>query len=206
MTHQPITVLVAGGRSKDTMVEDFPATLASAQSGEEWAIALLWRDLNYRVVRFLSARAGNAAEDIASETWLSVARKLHEFSGGEIEFRAWLFTIARRRLIDWQRRQQRRPDEVNAPVEFERHTAGDDPAEDAIEAIDTAAALALISRLSSDQADVILLRVVAGLDVARVAAIIGKRPGTVRMLQHRGLHRLRELLAPVERDEQGVTR
>jgi RNA polymerase sigma-70 factor (ECF subfamily) len=188
------------------MIEDFPATLAAAQAGEEWAVAVLWRDLNHRVVRFLSARAGNAAEDIASETWLSAARKLHEFSGGEIEFRAWMFTIARRRFIDWQRCQHRRPDEVNAPLELEHHPAGDDPAVDVIEAINTEAALALISQLSSDQADVILLRVLAGLDVAQVAAIVGRKPGTVRVLQHRGLHRLRELLASFERDELGVTR
>jgi RNA polymerase sigma-70 factor (ECF subfamily) len=188
------------------MVDDFPATLHAAQAGEEWAVAALWRDLNYRVVRFLSARVGNVAEDIASETWLAVARKLPDFSGGEIEFRAWVFTIARRRVIDWQRLQLRRPAMVDAPVALDRHSAHDDPADTAIEGIDSEAALALIARLPADQADVILLRVLAGLDVARVANIIGKRPGNVRVLQHRGLQRLRDLLASVERDQQDVTR
>jgi RNA polymerase sigma-70 factor (ECF subfamily) len=37
--------------------------------------------------------------------------------------------------------------------------------------------------------------VVAGLDVAKVAQIVGKRPGTVRVLSHRGLRRLVELSA-----------
>ena len=188
------------------MIDDFPATLAAARSGEEWAIAVFWRSLNHRVVRFLSARAGDAAEDIASETWLTVVRKLHGFSGGEVEFRAWLFTVARSRLIDWQRRQARRPVEVHRQVESDGSVARDDPASEAIEALDTDAALAAIARLPSDQAEVILLRVLAGLDVARVAAMVGKRPGTVRMLQHRGLQRLGALLVPVERDEQGVTR
>jgi RNA polymerase sigma-70 factor (ECF subfamily) len=131
---------------------------------------------------------------------------LHEFSGGEIEFRAWLFTIARRRAVDWQRRQHRRPAEIDAPVSLELKAADDDPAVDALDAMDTDAAVALISWLPDDQAEVITLRVLAGLDVARVAAMVGKRPGTVRMLQHRGLNRLRELLAPVEPDRQGVTR
>jgi RNA polymerase sigma-70 factor (ECF subfamily) len=36
--------------------------------------------------------------------------------------------------------------------------------------------------------------VVAGLDVDRVAAIMDKRPGTVRVLTHRGLRRLAERL------------
>jgi RNA polymerase sigma-70 factor (ECF subfamily) len=41
----------------------------------------------------------------------------------------------------------------------------------------------------------VLLRVVAGLEVAQVAAITGKRPGNVRVLTHRALRRLAERLA-----------
>jgi RNA polymerase sigma-70 factor (ECF subfamily) len=178
------------------MIEDFPATLRAAQVGEEWAIAVLWEELNHRLVRFLWARDREAAEDIASETWLTVARKLSCFSGGEVEFRAWLFTIARSRLVDWQRRSQRRPPTVPSSPGGEDLAASDDPAAEAMDALDTAAALKVIGRLPADQGEVILLRVLAGLDVARVAAIVGKRPGTVRMLQHRGLRRLAELLAP----------
>jgi RNA polymerase sigma-70 factor, ECF subfamily len=41
-----------------------------------------------------------------------------------------------------------------------------------------------------DQAEVVLLPVVAGLDVAQVATITGKRPDTVRVVAHRALRRL----------------
>lgn len=54
------------------------------------------------------------------------------------------------------------------------------------------AAQRIVSLLSADQAEVILLRVVADLSVDQVAKIIGKRPGTVRVLQSRGLKRLSE--------------
>ena len=57
------------------------------------------------------------------------------------------------------------------------------------------AALAHLSRLPRDQAEVILLRVVVGLDADSVGEILGKRPGTVRVLQHRGLERLAAVLA-----------
>jgi RNA polymerase sigma-70 factor (ECF subfamily) len=43
---------------------------------------------------------------------------------------------------------------------------------------------------------VIALRVIGGLDVARVAEVTGRRPGTVRVLAHRGLRRLAAELAP----------
>ena len=48
--------------------------------------------------------------------------------------------------------------------------------------------------LSSVRSLMVLLRVVAGLDVAEVAAITGKRPGNVRVLAHRALRRLAERL------------
>ena len=44
-----------------------------------------------------------------------------------------------------------------------------------------------------------MLRAIAGLDVAHVAAIMGKRPGTVRVLAHRGLRTLARRLAEEER-------
>jgi RNA polymerase sigma-70 factor, ECF subfamily len=51
-----------------------------------------------------------------------------------------------------------------------------------------------VAALPADQAEAIVLRVVAGLGVDRVATIMGKRPGTVRVLTHRGLRRLAERL------------
>jgi RNA polymerase sigma-70 factor (ECF subfamily) len=53
--------------------------------------------------------------------------------------------------------------------------------------------------LPRDQAEVVLLRVVAGLDVAQVATITGKRPGTVRVVAHRALRRLARRLDADER-------
>jgi len=63
-------------------------------------------------------------------------------------------------------------------------------AEAVLEAQSTRAALALIAELPQSQAEVVVLRMVAGLDVAQVARIVGKRPNAVRVLAHRGLRRL----------------
>jgi RNA polymerase sigma-70 factor (ECF subfamily) len=52
-----------------------------------------------------------------------------------------------------------------------------------------------MATLPADQAEAIVLRVVAGLAVDRVAEIMGKRPGAVRVLTHRGLRRLAQRLA-----------
>src|SRR5205823_5590387 len=128
------------------------------------------------------------AEDLASEVWLEVARSLNRFSGGEAEFRGWLFTIARHRLIDARRRAARRR---TAPVASLADRPGlDDPAADALTGLSTEASLRLVASLPRDQAEAVLLRVVAGLDAERAARILGKRPGNIRVLSHRGLRTL----------------
>lgn len=175
--------------------DNFGDVLSAAKTGAEWALAALYRDLQPSLVRYLRAQAPVEAEDLASEVWLDAAAALGRFEGDEAAFRRWLFTIAHRRLIDFRRREVRRraaqaPLEVWAPPD----DVGDPEAE-AVAASERDAALALIAGLPADQAEVVLLRVITGLDVADVAAILGKKPGTVRVLQHRGLTRLSEELA-----------
>ena len=65
-----------------------------------------------------------------------------------------------------------------------------DAADQALEAVSTQAAMDLIKSLPREQAEIIMLRVVAGLDTGDVAKIVGKTPGAVRVSAHRGLRRL----------------
>ena len=63
------------------------------------------------------------------------------------------------------------------------------------------AARVLAEALTPDQAQVILLRILVGLTVEEVAVALSKRPGTMRVLQHRALRRLAEKFSL-----EGVTR
>jgi RNA polymerase sigma-70 factor, ECF subfamily len=179
--------------------EKFRRLIAGAQAGDETCFAALWRNHNPALVRFLAGTVGpDDAEDVGSAVWLEVVRGLDRFDGDQAGFRGWLFTIARSRSVDLHRHRQRRPPRAN------RYDDGDDgdrqvghdldPAEVVEAASATDRAVALIGSLPPDQAEVVLLRVVADLDVATVARLVGKRPGTVRVLAHRGLRRLAELL------------
>jgi RNA polymerase sigma-70 factor, ECF subfamily len=171
---------------------EFGDVLVCAQAGAADALGVLWRDLHPRLVRFLRVLAPQVAEDVESETWLAVARDLGTFNGGEDAFRAWVFTVARHRLVDWQRRAARR---ATVPLDgVADRPAADDPIQVALEDEELEAALAVLRRLPRDQAEVILLRVLAGFSAAQVAIMLGKREGTVRVLQHRGLRRLAELV------------
>ena len=178
------------------MVEDeFQRALAGAREGDQDAFGVLWRAFHPALVRVLRSMAGqDDAEDLASATWVDVLRSIDTFVGTEDGFRAWLFTIARRRMIDLRRRKGRRSE---APLDRPDDLPGlaEDPAVSVESAAATQAALDVIGTLPADQAEVVLLRVVAGLDVAAVARIVGKRPGNVRVLSHRGLRTLAERMA-----------
>ncbi len=173
--------------------------LAAAIRREQWAIATLFRAYQPLVLRYLRAQAPGVADDLAGEVWVAVARGLGRFTGDEAGFRGWLFTIARRRLSDHRRNVGRRRTD---PVPQERLDAADqtrdglDPASVVVDRIRAQQAIDVImADLSADQADAVLLRVVAGLDVAEVARIMGRTPGAVRVLCHRALRRVAPRLA-----------
>ncbi len=168
--------------------------LARAAVGDEDAFGFLWQDLQPRLLRYFSVIAPAAAEDLASETWLKVVRAIGRFYGDEPAFRAWVFTIARHVALDWRRQATREPTNPLPVGDRTVLTAPDDPAATALEGMSTRAALNLVATLPPDQAEAIILRVVAGLDVSQVAELMGKRLGTVRVLTHRGLRRLAEQL------------
>jgi RNA polymerase sigma-70 factor, ECF subfamily len=168
----------------------FPELLAAAQGGDEQAFAVLWRDLQPAVLRYFQVVAGEAAEDLAADTWVSVIRGLGRFRGDEQAFRAWIFTVARHRAVDWRRQAVRRPTSSVPAEQLAERPAPDDPVAAVLEAQSTRAALALLAELPPDQAEVVALRVLGGLEVAEVARIVGKRPSAVRVLAHRGLRRL----------------
>jgi RNA polymerase sigma-70 factor, ECF subfamily len=174
---------------------DFEHRLAAARRGDEASFTELYRSMQPSLLRYLSTMGGPLAEDVAADTWLSVVRGLDRFRGDESGWKAWVFTIARARLVDAQRRASRTPTPVDTDVVLDGSVATEDVAGDVEEMFSTEAALALIGRLPEQQAEVILLRFVGGLDVAQTARAVGKRPGAVRVASHRGLKRLADLIA-----------
>lgn len=180
----------------------FDDVLGAAKIGEEWAIEQFFVDLQPRLLRFLKGLEPSAADDLAGEVWLAMARGIKGFEGDLAGFRAWVFTIARRRAADHRRSAGRRPATPTDSEFFNSLRDSSDPATEVIERLSGQEAVDLITTtLPDEHAELLLLRVLGELDVLHVAEILGRSPNWVRVTQHRALRRLGEVLENAVRDE-----
>jgi RNA polymerase sigma-70 factor (ECF subfamily) len=173
---------------------DFSSLLDAARQGEQRALTEIFRAYQPRLLRYLRAQEPGMADDLAADVWLAVARGLSRFNGDEAGFRGWVFTIARHRVIEHRRRNARRRtelmshDRLDGPIE---RGLGGDPAWLVVEQLGVQETVEmLVAGLAPDQAEAVLLRVLGGFDVGEVARIMGRSPGSVRVLCHRALKRL----------------
>lgn len=166
--------------------------IGRAAAGDADALGELWRGHQHLLLRYFRGKGMSEPDDLASTVWVEVARGLSTFDGDATEFRRWLFTIAARRRIDEIRRDRRRRNRDEL-IQAERQPGPAPGADvDAERAAALDRAIEFVRTLPADQAEAVLLRVVADLSVADVAAIMGRTEGNVRVLTHRGLKRLAE--------------
>lgn len=134
------------------------------------------------------------AEDVVQETLLRAWRNpaVLDQSGGSA--RGWLFTVAKRIVIDEWRAARSRP-EVVTDVVPER------PVADAVErSVDRQLVIEALRELSLEHREVLLECYFRGSSVAEAAVRLGVAPGTVKSRTHYALHALRQVL-----QEQGET-
>jgi RNA polymerase sigma-70 factor (ECF subfamily) len=185
------------GSLSDNAEEVLSAALKSARNGNENGFTTLWRFHNSRLTRFVQSKLYGStidADEVVSETWLNVARDIRSFNGGPTEFAAWLYTIARNRIIDAVRirdRQVRPTAELEeafwipSPSTVEKEFEGSESVKRIVEAI---------QKLPPAQSEILLLRIVSDLSVEETAKIVKKSSNSVRVLAHRGLTSLKEIL------------
>jgi len=164
--------------------------LTAAQNGDEMAFEILWRENNSRLTKFVQARTYKSDldyEEIVSETWLNVARDVKKFKGDYSGFTAWVYSIARNRIIDSSRKRDRtiRP---QAELEEAFWIPGNQNLERDFEASEGVKKIIdQINKLPAAQAEVLMLKVVGDLKIEEIAKIVKKNTNSVRVLAHRGL-------------------
>jgi RNA polymerase sigma-70 factor, ECF subfamily len=152
------------------------------------AFTVLYRRYLTPIYRYLLIRLGNPqdAEDITSRVFTEALEGLinrrYRESG---KFAAWLFTIARRRLIDFHRQRPAFSQEEAAFSDYDLI--------DQIQFSDSKTRLnELLSQLDEDKQELMRLRFAGGLSFAEIAALDGKSEAAVKMTIHRTIHWLRD--------------
>lgn len=168
----------------------------AARAGDESALAELYNLYFPRVYRYILARTGNPyeAEDLTEEVFLRMLDAIDRFQWRDAPFSAWLFRIAHNAVISQRRRDGARG--RSAPLSEALPIDNEGPEELVENRITLNEVMRAAQTLPETQRQVIALRFGAGLSVAETARAMGKGEGNVKVIQHKAIAKLREMLAP----------
>ena len=162
-------------------------------AGDRSAFTELVERWQSRLINFFYRSTGNRAdaEDLAQETFIELYRVAPRYQARGT-FNAFLFTLARRRMIDSFRKQARRPLEYLDPTDFamQQHAAASDPSREIEKAFHRA-----LATLPDNQRQAILLLQQQGLSYEEIAQALDASLSAVKTWIHRARTHLREELS-----------
>jgi RNA polymerase sigma-70 factor (ECF subfamily) len=166
-----------------------------AQLSDNDALSTLCTSYYPRVFNYClsNLRDVPSAEDLASDVMLKMVESIHRYKPSGAPFSAWVFRIARNRMIDQHRHGKRRR---RVPLTEHLITTKAGPDQLVEQAHEHRAMYHALGQLRESERDVIILRFIGGLDTRTVSALLGRTESAVKSLQHRGLKTLRRKLTP----------
>ena len=166
--------------------------VARWKGGDQRAATLLVERHADAVARFVaSLGASDAVEDIVQDTFVRAFGSIDGFRG-DSSLRTWLFTIARRLVLDQRRAERRRGEQVliqdgDVRTEF-------DPL-DSVVADETERRLReAVALLTPTQREVFVLRVGEGMSYKEIADTVGTTEGAARVHYHNAMRAIKEFL------------
>jgi RNA polymerase sigma-70 factor (ECF subfamily) len=162
-----------------------------SQLGDEAALAELVARYSPKL-RYLAGRMLGGAEgvdDVVQDIWLDVVRALPRLAAAEA-FKTWLYRIARDRVYGRLRKEQRRPQPLDAGEEPVA-----EPDDAPFDEEEIAAVHAALAELPCEQREALVLRFVEGMSYEEIAAATSTPVGTVRSRLHYGKQTLRKQIA-----------
>jgi RNA polymerase sigma-70 factor, ECF subfamily len=180
-------------------VEPLDDLVEAVRRGDRDAIAAVYLELAPAMRGYLLRRVGHGevADDLVEQTFVELIEGCERIRGDGRALRAWLYRAARNNLHDWRKRAERRSDhELTSRHQEQLVDEEAGPADRVVAASIDPTLVAALGGLTADQREVVELRLVAGLSIEQVSRVMGRTPGAVKLLQHRGVRRLAVLLGP----------
>jgi RNA polymerase sigma-70 factor (ECF subfamily) len=182
-------------------VQDEQSIVRQAQQGDKDAFTQLYEAYFDKIYRYIVIKTGNKAdaEDMTQQVFLKAYQSIESYKWKGAPFSAWLFRIAHNQIVDFFRKQSKRP---TVPLEEWTAVSSDNPLRTVESHFDIERLRKATLQLTSAQQEVISLRFAGGLAIAEVARTMGKSEGAVKALQHSAVAALRKLLLVGEESEE----
>ena len=149
-----------------------------------------------RVYRHIYYRVGNVtdAEDLTQAVFIRAWQAIHRYKRTSSRFLAWLIKISHNIVIDFYRSNK-----TKVFLDFDVANIKSDSSPELLAEthFDQLELRRAILELPGNQQQVILMRFIEGFSYSEIAASIGKSEGTVRVILHRALLRMRKILEKV---------
>lgn len=172
--------------------EELKNWLQKAQSGDQDAFGRIYDHFADKIYRFIYFRVGHkeVAEDVLSDTFVKSWQKINQINS-PAALSGWLYQIAKNNIIDYYRLKK----ELVALSEVEEFLEDEASAVDSVNlSLQQNKILKVLTQLPLDQQEVIKYRFFEDLTNEEIAYVMGKTEGAVRVLQHRAITKLKELL------------
>jgi RNA polymerase sigma-70 factor (ECF subfamily) len=171
--------------------------LERAREFDKQALAEIYDTYAEAIYRYLYRYLGDAgqAEDLTSDVFLKLLDVLGTRRAPREQLQGWLYRVAHNLAMDFFRREAKRP---TVPLNEELVATDELPIITVDKRMEQQRLRTAIGRLTSAQQQVILLRFGEGFKVAKVARLMGKSEGAVKVLQHRAIRRLQKVLEAQE--------
>ena len=168
--------------------------IKQAQKGEKEPFGKLYDHYVAPIYRFivLKVTGKDEAEDLTHEVFISAWQNLKNYKHQGFPFSSWLYQIARNKVIDHYRTQKQHAS-LDSLDENLFSVAG--VVENNLEKILALDKVKLaITQLNQEQQDVIIMKFIEDLSNEEIANTMSKTEGAVRLLQHRAVNNLKEIL------------
>ncbi|MBI2607456.1 MAG: sigma-70 family RNA polymerase sigma factor [Candidatus Doudnabacteria bacterium] len=172
--------------------EELKKALESAQSGNTSAFGIIYDNYSEKMFRFIFFRVGHkeVAEDILADTFVKAWQKINQVQSHSA-IPSWLYQIAKNNIIDFYRvRKTTISLEEVASVLEDAAT----PIDELSLGFEQRKILKMLEQLPLEQQQVIQYKFFEDLTNQEIALIMNKTEGAVRVLQHRAIIKLKELL------------
>lgn len=179
------------------MLEGEQNLIREAKSGKKEAFGQLYDHYSAPIYRFVALKVNGKeeAEDLTHETFLSAWQNLKTYKHQGFPFSSWLYQIARNKVIDHYRTRK-------------QHTSFENLDEDILKVVGVVESnleisLAMdkvkqaIAQLGQEQQDVVIMKFVEDLPNEEIAKVMDKSEGAIRLLQHRAIQNLKDLIGNV---------